>query len=120
MQQEDKWTVKDKNASAYVALQMVTEALCRGIRFLPIDLYKSDARLYLIEDGALRLPFSALKGVGEAAAIALQEAARRKHYRSMEELEQEPGVGHSLIATLESLGCLGDIPKTNQISLFEL
>lgn len=120
MQQEDKGTVKDKNASAYVALQMVTEALCRGIRFLPIDLYKSDARLYLIEDGALRLPFSALKGVGEAAAIALQEAARRKHYRSMEELEQEPGVGHSLIATLESLGCLGDIPKTNQISLFEL
>ena len=55
-------------------LHIVYEAMQRGIRFLPIDLYKSHAYKFLPEDGAIRLPFGSLKGLGEAAAQGLADA----------------------------------------------
>lgn len=118
LQVSGKSGTKDKDATSYVALQMVCEALFRGIKFLPIDFYKSHSNMYLIEDGALRLPFCALKGVGEAAATALFEAARRKKYLSTEELLLEPGVNRSVVELLYEVGAFGEIPKTNQVSLF--
>ena len=63
-----------KEEAAYSTFQIVNEMLARGIEVLPIDLYKSDARKYLVEGGRIRLPFSSLAGVGDAAATALAEA----------------------------------------------
>ena len=63
-----------KEEAAYTTLQIVNEMLARGIGVLPVDLYKSDARRYLVEDGKLRLPFSSIGGVGDTAAQALEKA----------------------------------------------
>lgn len=109
---------KTKEETSYVALQMLCEMLCRGIKFLPIDLYHSHATKYLIEDGSLRLPFIALKGVGEGAAVSLYEAAQKKRYMSAEELLCEPGVTPSLIEALDGIDALGDLPRSNQVSFF--
>ena len=70
---------KGKEASAkeeagYSTFQIANEMLARGIEVLPVDLYKSDAKKYVVENGKIRLPFSSLAGVGEAAANALAEA----------------------------------------------
>ena len=72
-----------------------------------------------IEDGKLRLPFVALSGVGENAAKALYEAAGKGEISAAEDLLAYPGISQSLIDTLDSLGALGDIPKTRQISLWD-
>ena len=47
-----------KEEAAYSTLQIVNEMLARGIEVLPVDLYRSAAKKFLVEDGKLRLPFS--------------------------------------------------------------
>ncbi len=118
-----KIVVNDNNHSAkdedsYVNIQILCEMLARGYQFLPVDLYKSDAAKYIIEDGKLRLPFVAIKGVGENAAKALYVAAQKGNWLSADELLQEPGVTSSLIETLDEIGALGGLPKSSQLSFF--
>ena len=109
-------TVKEEDT--YVTLQIINEMLCRGYAFLPIDLYRSHATKYQIEDGKIRLPFTALKGVGEAAAHSLQEASEQGAYISVDEVQTRSGVSKSVIEMLEEAGALGSLPKTSQMTFF--
>ena len=109
-----------KEEGTYTSLQVVNEMMARGIQFLPVDVYKSSAATYSIEDGKIRLPFSSLSGVGEAAAKAL-EAARNDgngEYISVDDLQLRSGASKTLITALEELGALDSLPKSTQISFF--
>lgn len=99
-------------------LQIVIEMLCRGVELLPVDFYKSRASIYSIEDGKIRLPFSSVNGVGENAAVALEEAAKVGGFVSQEDIQQASGVTKSVIQSLVDLGTLDFLPKSNQISFF--
>lgn len=109
-----------KDESTYIVLQIVIEMLARGIEFLPVDIYKSDARIYKIEDGKIRLPFGAVDGIGENAAIALAKAREDGGgaFLSYDDLMARAGVGKSVCEALKNAGALGDMPESNQISLF--
>ena len=111
-----------KEEGTYTSLQVINEAMARGVQFLPVDIYKSDATVYRIEDGKIRLPFSALSGAGGVAAQALQAAREdgRGKYISMEDLQTRANVSKSVITALEEAGALESLPKTTQISLFDL
>ncbi|MBR6313485.1 MAG: PolC-type DNA polymerase III, partial [Clostridia bacterium] len=110
-----------KEEGTYTSLQVVNEMMARGVQFLPVDIYKSDATVYRIEDGKIRLPFSALSGAGGVAAQALQAAREdgRGKYISMEDLQTRANVSKSVITALEEAGALESLPKTTQISLFD-
>lgn len=112
--------ITQKDESTYVVLQIVIEMLARGYEFLTVDLYKSDWRIYKIEDGKIRLPFSAIDGIGETAAKAIAEAVERnpQGFIAADDLANEPGVGKSVVDALRKAGALGDLPETTQISLF--
>lgn len=109
-----------KDESTYIVLQIVIEMLARGIEFLPVDIYKSDARIYKIEDGKIRLPFGAVDGIGENAAISLAKAREDGggDFLSYDDLMARAGVGKSVCEALKNAGALGDMPESNQISLF--
>lgn len=116
---------KGKDATAkeqdqYSVLQIVIEMLARGFSFLPVDIYKSDYRVYRIEDGKIRLPFGAINGIGGNAAKALAESRDdgNGEYISADDLMSRAGVGKSIIESLREAGALGDLPDSSQISLF--
>ncbi len=113
---------KGKDASAndnvkHTILQIVVEMKCRGLEFLPVDFYKSKANMYSVEDGKIRLPFSSINGVGENAAVSLEEAAKIGGFLSQDEIIQNTGVTKSVVDALTEIGAL-KLPKSNQISFF--
>lgn len=108
----------NKENAVYNNLLIFNEALERGIEVLPISLEKSKATAYVVEDGKMRPPFGALDGVGEKAAIALYEAAQRKKFLSKDDFQMEAGVSKTVMEALDEIGALGDLPDTNQMTLF--
>ena len=112
----DKATARDKDIMT--CLELVLEMNMRGIRFLPVDLYKSDVRRFLIEDGNIRCPFISLPGLGESAAIPIAEARENGKFLSIEDLQKRGKVGSSMIDLLRAHGALEGMSETNQLSMF--
>lgn len=112
-------TATAKDASKFAILQIVNEMFARKIEFLPIDFYKSDARLYKVEDGKIRLPFGSISGVGESAAESIYAAAHSEQdFMSKEELTMLGGIAKSQVAALDKLHVLDFLPDSAQMSLF--
>ena len=111
-------TAKEENM--YVAMQVVNEMMARGVEFLPIDLYKSHATVYKLEDGKIRLPFMSMAGTGESAAVALMKARDdgEGEYMSRDDLQQRAGISKSVMETLDACGALEGLPQSTQISFF--
>ncbi|MCQ2407596.1 MAG: PolC-type DNA polymerase III [Oscillospiraceae bacterium] len=99
-------------------LKIVNEMMSRGYEFLPVSLRHSHACDYLIEDGKLRIPFAAIDGVGTKAAENIYETAQHGDFISVDEFQQLSGASKATIDALDALGALGDLPKSNQLSLF--
>ena len=108
----------DKEEKEYVMYQIINEMFARGIEVLPVDIYKSDAKIFTLEDGKIRIPLSSLPGVGGAAAISLAEAGKQGEYLSIEELQSRSKVTKAVIETLREVGVLNGLPESSQMSLF--
>ena len=107
-----------KDQDMYPVLELVLEMYERGLKFLPIDLYKSHWKNFKIEDGAIRPPFSSIAGMGPIAAESLYNAAQKGEFMSIDEIRQGAKVGDSIIELLRQFGCLDGMQESNQISLF--
>lgn len=107
-----------KELDNYNNLLIFNEMMSRGIEVLPISLEKSHAMKYLPEEGKMRLPFGSLGGVGEKAAYSLYEACKAKKFISKDDFKIESGVSKTVVQALDDMGVLGDLPDTNQMTLF--
>ena len=111
-----KLSTKDKNI--VTILEVVNEMYARGIKFLPIDLYKSEATRFVIEEGGIRPPFTALQGVGESAAKSIVNARGESRFLSVEDLINKARVSKTVVDLLKDEGCLEGLSETSQISMF--
>lgn len=109
-------TQKDK--TMYPILELVLEMYERGFEFLPMDLYKSDATKFIVEDNALRPPLNSIPGLGTVAALGIAEARKDGKFMSIDDLKIRSKVGNSVTDILKKYGCLKGMSQSNQMSLF--
>ncbi len=110
--------IEQKEADLLTILEVVYEMNKRGIELLPVDLYKSAAREFGIEEGKIRPPFSAVTGVGGNAADGVAQAGARGPYLSVEDFRGRSGANSAVVQSLRDLGALEGLPETNQLTLF--
>lgn len=113
-------TLTQKEKNILTILEVTNEMYARGINFLPVDLYNSDATRFQITPFGIRPPLNALQGLGTAAAQNIVESRKEGEFLSVDELKFRAKVSKSVIEILDDQGCLKDIPETNQLSLFNL
>lgn len=107
-----------KEEDQYQTLLIMNEMMARGYSFLRVDLYQSRATRYIIEEDKIRLPFAAIKGLGESAARQLEESGKKGAYISIDEVSTRAGASKSVIEGLRELGALEGLPESSQITLF--
>ncbi|HEM4321861.1 TPA: PolC-type DNA polymerase III [Streptococcus suis] len=103
----------------YTTLELVNEMLERGFKFGKLDLYKSHATDFLIEEDTLIPPFVAMDGLGENVAKQVVAARAEGEFLSKTELRKRGGLSGTLVEKMDEMGILGKMPEDNQLSLFD-
>ncbi|RNB91839.1 PolC-type DNA polymerase III [Brevibacillus fluminis] len=107
-----------KEKALLTVLEMALEMVERGFKFKNVDLYRSDATRFLIEDDSLLAPFNALPGLGTNAAISIVKARENGEFLSKEDLLSRSRISKTILEYLEEQGALQGLPESNQLSLF--
>ena len=111
----------NKEKNMYPILEIVLEMNERGIDFLPVDLYKSDAVKFIVEEDGIRPPFSALDGLGEVDANKIVTAREDgEPFTSIEQMAYKAKIGKVALEILIKSGCLKGLPRSEQMDMFDL
>ena len=86
---------------------------------MPIDIFKAQSRLFQVIDGKIMPSLSSIDGLGEKAADAIVEAAKDGPFLSRDDFRDRTKVSKTVVDLMAQLGLLGDLPESNQISLFD-
>ena len=100
-------------------MKIVQEMYARGFEFVPVDLFTAKAHAFQIIDGKLMPSLDSIEGLGDKAADAVVEAAKDGKFLSKDDFRQRTKVSKTVIDLMDDLGILGDLPESNQLSLFD-
>ncbi len=113
-------TLTNKEQDTLKDMRLVQEMYARGLEFIPIDLYRAKAKQFQIIDGKLMPSFASIEGMGEKAAEAVELAAKDGAFLSLDDFRERTKVSTTVIDLMAGLGLFGDLPQSNQLSLFDL
>ena len=100
-------------------MRIVQEMYARGYEFMPLDIYRAQAHHFQIIDGKLMPSLGSIDGMGDKAAESVVEAAAEGAFLSREDFRNRAKVSKSLTDLMADMGLLGDLPESNQLSLFD-
>ena len=112
-------TLSKKEQDTYKDMKNVQEMYARGFEFMPVDLYRAQAHRFQIIDGKLMPSLSTIEGLGDKAADAVVEAAKNGPFLSKDDFRQRTKVSKTVIDLMDDLGLMGELPESNQLSLFD-
>ncbi|MEG2348688.1 MAG: PolC-type DNA polymerase III [Clostridia bacterium] len=113
-------TASNKEKNMYPILEIVLEMNERKINFLPVDIYISDDKKFLVEQDGIRPPFSSLTGFGEVDAAKLIEARKEGQFTSIEQMANKAKLGKVAVEVLQRSGCLDGMPRSEQMDMFDI
>ncbi len=112
-------TLTPKEKESMKDMKIVQEMYARGLEFMPVDIYRAQAHRFQIIDGKLMPSLDSIEGLGDNAANAVEDAAKKGEFLSKDDFRQRTKVSKTVIDLMDDLHLLGDIPQSNQISLFD-
>ncbi|MCD7708427.1 MAG: PolC-type DNA polymerase III, partial [Clostridiales bacterium] len=115
-----KDNLSKKEQDTYKDMRVVQEMYARGFEFIPIDIYKSQPQRFQIVDGKLLPSLNTIEGLGDTAAVSIAEAAKDGAFLSRDDFRDRTKVPKTIIEQMDGLGLFGDMPESNQLSLFDL
>ncbi len=107
-----------KEEDTLTMLYLVLEMLCRGIEFLPVDVFKSATFAFVPENGKIRLPLFSLNGLGETAAENIYKAIHEENASTLEDLKNKAGLNKKVIEVLKKSGAVDNLAESDQLTLF--
>ncbi len=111
--------LSNKEQDEYKDMKIVREMYARGFEFLPVDIYRADSTRFKIIDGKLMPALNTIEGMGGNAAETLAEAAKHGPFLSKDDIRQRTAVNGKTVDHLGEMGLLGDLPESNQLSIFD-
>ncbi len=112
----NKLTAKEKGT--LTVLEIAIEAMLRGIKFLNVDLYKSDTNKFILSEQGLIPPLISLNGLGKSAADSIVQSRKGGSFTSIEDLVKKTGISKTVVEVMKEHGTLEGLPERNQLSLF--
>ena len=116
-QRSDSLTKKEQDTVK--DMKIVQEMYARGYEFVPIDIFKAHSRNFQIVGDKLMPSLNSIDGLGEKAADAIVEAAKDGPFLSKDDFRERTKASKTVIDMMADLNLLGDLPESNQISLFD-
>lgn len=114
-------TATNKEEETLKDMRIVQEMYARGFEFEPIDIYKAKAKKFIITENKKIMPsLESIDGLGEVAALSIEEAVKKGKFISKEDFKLRAKVGNSTTELLDKFSLLGKIPKNNQMSIFDM
>jgi DNA polymerase-3 subunit alpha (Gram-positive type) len=107
-----------KEKSLMTVLELALEMCERGFSFGKVDLYRSKAAEFIVDEDKLIPPFNAIPGLGTNAALNIVKAREDGEFLSKEDLQQRSKISKTVLEYLDNHGCLEGLPDANQLSLF--
>lgn len=112
------YNASPKDKKLIPILELALEMYARGFNFYPVDILKSRADKFVINNNGLTLPFSALPSVGTNAAAGIAEAVKGGEFVSVEDFQQRTHLNKTAMDVLRKYNCFKGLPECTQISLF--
>lgn len=116
---KQKGTVKTKEIDLIPIYEITLEMIGRGYSIKNIDLNKSDAKNFIVEDNYIIPPFSTIDGLGEAVANSIIEARNKKAFTSKEDIKSRTKITNTHFKILDELGIISHLDDDDQLSLFK-
>ncbi len=116
----DSKTGTKKDEDSLRDMRIVQEMYARGFDFLPLDIFRAKARDFQVMDGKIMPSFTSIEGLGETVADQMEEALKDgEEILSKQDFRERTKANQTIVNTMSDLGLLGDLPETNQISIFD-
>ena len=112
-------TLSKKEQDSFRDMKVVQEMYARGFDFIPIDIFTAQSRSFQIVEGRIMPSLNSIEGLGEKAADAVVEASKDGPFLSKDDFRQRTKASRTVIDLMDSLHLLGNLPESNQISLFD-
>ena len=114
-----KDTLSKKEQDVFKDMRIVQEMYARGFTFKKLDIYSAHPNRFQIVDGQLMPSLNSIDGLGDNAAISISEAAKNGQFLSKDDFRERTKVSKTIIELMSDLDLFGDIPESNQLSLFD-
>ena len=109
----------NKEQGILESLKVCLEATARGIKFVPIELDKSNATVWNVKDEtSIYPPFASIDGLGDTVANNIVKERQKQNFLSIEDLQNRCKISATLIDKMKSMKILDGMDESSQLSLF--